>query len=129
MEGEGANIKRMSLGSEWGPSEKLSHTWRIGGEAHTECRLRSGLCYLEAFHFSPGYCCRVKGKAHIPALSQTPFSGVRESCCFHPHPHTHTTTVKTSQERAGRRCPLLSPGGCQPHKDLAQEEGAAKLKL
>lgn len=62
MEGEGANIKRMSLGSEWGPSEELSHTWRIGGEAHTECRLRSGLCYLEEFRFSPGYCCRVKGR-------------------------------------------------------------------
>lgn len=47
----------------------------------------------------------------------------------HPPPTTTTTATKTQQERAGRKFPLLSPGGSQPHKDLAQEKGAAKLKL
>lgn len=48
---------------------------------------------------------------------------------YPPPPHTYHPTTKTQQERAGRRFPVLSPGGSQSHKDLAQEGGAAKLKL
>lgn len=102
----------MSLGSEQGPSGELSHTWRIGGGARIECRLRSGLCYLEGSHFSPGYCCRVRGRGSHPSP-----------------PLRHPFPDKTQQERPGRKFPLFSPGGSQPHKDLAQEGRAAKLKL
>ena len=84
-----------------GPSGEPSHTWRIGGGARNECRLRSGLCYLEGSHFSPGYCCRVGGEAHVPAHSKTPHSGGDESPLFPPTPSPR----KTPQERLGGSSP------------------------
>lgn len=52
------------------------------------------------------------------------------SRCRLPLPQ-HTRLARRPHPTRGTRrtVPLLSPGGSQPHEDLAQEGGAAKLKL
>lgn len=82
--GEGANIKRTSLGSNGVP---------VRAEPYLENTVDSYTDMAEVWAvlsrgvpFSLQAIAVGSREAHIPALSQTPFLWREESCCFHRHP-------------------------------------------
>lgn len=114
-------------GSEWAPARHPAipreHEVRFVSDVGRglSCIILKGLVPLQATAAEPGR------KFHISVPAQGPALLLEESELFLPV--THFSDFLKGVGKGLGEAPLVSPTGSQPHRDLAQEEGAAKFKL